>query len=118
MKNSETALPDLAKREAELYQRITEGVMQGRLTAGGADILKRDFYRLLDMEAKYRASGGLSFGEHAALALELENSPAVLRPICALGRLPCLMSMPDRHRLIVSWLTLQPSGRLTAGSGS
>lgn len=73
MKNSETALPDLAKREAELYQRITEGVMQGRLTAKDADSLKRDFYRLMDMEAKYRQSGGLSFGEHAALALELEK---------------------------------------------
>lgn len=73
MKNSETALPDLAKREAELYQRITEGVMQGRLSAKDADTLKREFYRLMDMEAKYRSSGGLSFGEHAALALELEK---------------------------------------------
>ncbi|HNM50195.1 MAG TPA: hypothetical protein PKN86_10845, partial [Candidatus Obscuribacter sp.] len=73
MKNSETALPDLAKREAELYQRITEGVMQGRLNAKDADTLKREFYRLMDMEAKYRSSGGLSFGEHAALALELEK---------------------------------------------
>ena len=41
IKNSDTALPDIAKREAELYQRITEGVMQGRLGAKEADDLKR-----------------------------------------------------------------------------
>lgn len=72
-KNSEVALPDIAKREAELYQRITEGVMQGRLSVKDSDSLKRDFYRILDQESKYRASGGLSFGEHAALSLELER---------------------------------------------
>ncbi|CAN5296965.1 hypothetical protein BH11CYA1_BH11CYA1_39080 [soil metagenome] len=72
-KNSETALPDIAKREAELYQRITEGVMQGRLTVKDSDGLKKDFYRILDQESKYRSSGGLSFGEHAALSLELER---------------------------------------------
>lgn len=76
MKNSETALPDLAKRESELYQRITEGVMQGRLAPKDADSLKREFYRLMDLEAKYRSIGGLSFGEHAALALELEKLSA------------------------------------------
>lgn len=73
IKNSDTALPDIAKREAELYQRITEGVMQGRLGAKEADDLKRDFYRVMDNEAKYRSSGGLSFGEQAALAIELEK---------------------------------------------
>ena len=73
LKDSDTALPDLAKREAELYQRITEGVMQGRLPTSKADALKKDFYRIMDNEAKYRSSGGLSFGEHAALALELER---------------------------------------------
>lgn len=72
-KNAEVALPDIAKREAELYQRITEGVMQGRLTVKDSDSLKRDFYRILDQESKYRSSGGLSFGEHAALSLELER---------------------------------------------
>jgi chaperonin cofactor prefoldin/chemotaxis signal transduction protein len=72
-KNAEVALPDIAKREAELYQRITEGVMQGRLTVKDSDSLKKDFYRILDQESKYRASGGLSFGEHAALSLELER---------------------------------------------
>lgn len=72
-KNSEVALPDIAKREAELYQRITEGVMQGRLSVKDSDSLKKDFYRILDQESKYRASGGLSFGEHAALSLELER---------------------------------------------
>jgi chaperonin cofactor prefoldin len=56
-----------------LYQRITEGVMQGRLGAKEADDLKRDFYRVMDNEAKYRSSGGLSFGEQAALAIELEK---------------------------------------------
>lgn len=73
IKNSEVALPDISKREAELYQRITEGVMQGRLTVKDSDSLKKDFYRILDQESKYRSSGGLSFGEHAALSLELER---------------------------------------------
>ncbi|MBP9092784.1 hypothetical protein KBI23_17305 [bacterium] len=72
-KNAEVALPDISKRQAELYQRITEGVMQGRLTVKDSDSLKKDFYRILDQEAKYRSSGGLSFGEHAALSLELER---------------------------------------------
>jgi hypothetical protein len=45
-KNSEVALPDIAKREAELYQRITEGVMQGRLSVKDSDSLKKDFYRI------------------------------------------------------------------------
>lgn len=72
-KNAEVALPDISKRQAELYQRITEGVMQGRLSVKDSDSLKKDFYRILDQEAKYRSSGGLSFGEHAALSLELER---------------------------------------------
>jgi hypothetical protein len=72
-KNADVALPDIGKRQAELYQRITEGVMQGRLSAKDADNLKHDFYRVMDDEAKYRSSGGLSFGEQAALALELEK---------------------------------------------
>jgi len=72
-KNTQVALPDVAKRQAELYQRITEGVMQGRLTVKDSESLKKEFYRILDQEAKYRALGGLSFGEHAALSLELER---------------------------------------------
>lgn len=72
-KNGELALPDIAKRQAELYQRITEGVMQGRLSVKDSDDLKKGFYRILDQEAKFKASGGLSFGEHAALSLELER---------------------------------------------
>jgi len=114
MKNSETALPDLAKREAELYQRITEGVMQGRLTAGGADILKRDFYRLLDMEAKYRASGGLSFGEHAALALELEKLSSSIETNMRSGQ-AALPDVDARQAQIDSKLAdAVASGRLTA----
>ncbi len=72
-KNTQVALPDIAKRQAELYQRITEGVMQGRLTVKDSENLKKEFYRILDQESKHRASGGLSFGEHAALSLELER---------------------------------------------
>jgi len=114
MKNSETALPDLAKREAELYQRITEGVMQGRLTAGSADILKRDFYRLLDMEAKYRASGGLSFGEHAALALELEKLSSNIETNMRSGQ-AALPDVDARQAQIDSKLAeAVASGRLSA----
>lgn len=47
--------------------------MQGRLSTKSADNLKRDFYRIMDLDAKYRASGGMSFGEQASLALELEK---------------------------------------------
>lgn len=72
-KNGIGALPDLPKRQAEIFQRITEGVMQGRLSSKTADNLKKDFYRIMDLEAKYTASGGLSFGEQASLALELEK---------------------------------------------
>jgi polyhydroxyalkanoate synthesis regulator phasin len=72
-KNGNGALPDIAKRQAEIYQRITEGVMQGRLSTKSADNLKRDFYRIMDQDAKYRAAGGMSFGEQASLALELEK---------------------------------------------
>lgn len=73
LKNKESALPDIGKRQAELFQSITEGVLQGRISPKDGDMLKRDFYAVMEQETKYTTSGGLSFGEHAAVVLQLEK---------------------------------------------
>lgn len=73
IKDKDMALPDVDKRQAELRARIEEGVNTGRLTLEEALELKKHFDKISELEQKYVASGGLSFGEHANLALELER---------------------------------------------
>ncbi len=72
IKDKDMALPDVDRRQAELRARIEEGVNTGRLTLEEAKELKKQFDKIAELEQKY-ASGGLSFGEHANLALELER---------------------------------------------
>lgn len=72
IKDKDMALPNVDKRQAELRARIEEGVNTGRLTLEEAKELKKQFDKIAELEQKY-ASGGLSFGEHANLALELER---------------------------------------------
>ena len=70
------ALPDLQKKESDVYKRITEAVLMGMLAPDQADLLKKDFYRILDKETQSRATGGLSFGETATLIIDLEKLEA------------------------------------------
>ena len=70
------ALPDLQKKESDVYKRITEAVLMGMLAPDQADLLKKDFYRILDKETQSRATGGLSFGETSTLIIDLEKLEA------------------------------------------
>lgn len=70
------ALPDLQKKESDVYKRITEAVLMGMLAPDQDDLLKKDFYRILDKETQSRATGGLSFGENATLIIDLEKLEA------------------------------------------
>ncbi|MBU6451315.1 MAG: hypothetical protein KGS72_06030 [Cyanobacteria bacterium REEB67] len=72
--NGITAMPDVDKREAELKQRIIDGVMQGRLSQVEADQLQQELIRIEAMETKYRSQGGFSLGEQASLTLDLEKT--------------------------------------------
>lgn len=72
IKDKDMALPNVDKRQAELRARIEEGINTGRLTLEEAKELKKQFDKIAELEQKYSA-GGLSFGEHANLALELER---------------------------------------------
>ena len=67
------ALPDLQKKESDVYKRITEAVLMGMLAPDQADLLKKDFYRILDKETQSRATGGLSFGETATLIIDKKS---------------------------------------------
>ena len=55
------------QRQENLYQRIEDGVRNRQLTRQEADRLKWEFRQLADLEARYRASGGLSDWEQRDL---------------------------------------------------
>lgn len=68
---ADTAAIDLDKRREQLAQRISEGVVAGKLTAEDADVLRKEFDRLDSLNKKYFSAGGLSKGESVALAYSL-----------------------------------------------
>lgn len=54
-------------RQAELEQRIEQGVRNGQLTPSEATRLRAEFRAIAEQEARYRATGGLDANERAEL---------------------------------------------------
>jgi hypothetical protein len=84
------------KKQADVYQRITEALLQGYLSSTDADSLRREFYKIVDQEAKYKASGAMSFGEHATIILQLEKLVGSLENYMTAGPQPT--ADPDARR--------------------
>lgn len=87
-RTDEGALPPIDKKQADVYQRITEALLQGYLSSTDADSLRREFYKIVDQEAKYKASGAMSFGEHATIILQLEKLVGSLENYMTAGPQP------------------------------
>lgn len=68
---ADTVVIDLDKRREQLAQRISEGVVAGKLSAEDAESLRKEFERLDSLNKKYASSGGLSKGESVAMAYSL-----------------------------------------------
>ena len=68
---ADTVVIDLDKRREQLAQRISEGVVAGKLSAEDAEALRKEFERLDSLNKKYVSSGGLSKGESVAMAYSL-----------------------------------------------
>ncbi len=64
---SAQAWQNINQRQAQLDQRIDVGVRSGDLTRNEAARLRAEFRDLARLEARYRASNGLSYGERADL---------------------------------------------------
>ncbi|HNB21411.1 MAG TPA: hypothetical protein PKZ32_03290 [Candidatus Melainabacteria bacterium] len=64
---------NINQAQARLQQRINAGVRSGKLTRQEAFSLNRKMSRLNAMEAQFRSSGNLSFGERARLNSELSR---------------------------------------------
>lgn len=69
----ERDLTQIDERQLQIHRRIAEGRSSGRITANEADRLTAEYERIAREESKYRADGGLSYGEHLALGVELEQ---------------------------------------------
>ncbi|MBC7997790.1 MAG: hypothetical protein IAF58_07600, partial [Leptolyngbya sp.] len=69
----ERDLTAVDERQLQIRRRIAEGRASGRITTNEADRLTAEYERIAREEAKYRADGGLSYGEHLALGVELEQ---------------------------------------------
>lgn len=95
-RTDEGALPPIDKKQADVYQRITEALLQGYLSSTDADSLRREFYKIVDQEAKYKASGAMSFGEHATIILQLEKLVGSLENYMTAGPQPT--ADPDARR--------------------
>ena len=77
------AVPALAQswlpinqRQAQLDTRINQGIRAGTLTQNEAIRLRTEFRGIVNMEARYRASNGLSAGERADLDRRLNTLSA------------------------------------------
>lgn len=67
------ALTDIDARQAEISQRISEGLASGRLTAQESAELKTEFERIAAQETSLRADGNLSNSELLTLSLDLDK---------------------------------------------
>jgi hypothetical protein len=67
------------QRQANLDQRIDVGVRNGSLTRNEAVRLRAEFRDLSRLEARYRASGGLSYGERSDLDRRFDALSARVR---------------------------------------
>ncbi|HYD87700.1 MAG TPA: hypothetical protein VEA80_09510 [Vitreimonas sp.] len=67
------------QRQANLDQRIDVGVRNGSLTRGEAARLRAEFRDLARLEARYRASSGLSYGERADLDRRFDSLSSQIR---------------------------------------
>ncbi|HEX8233024.1 MAG TPA: hypothetical protein VF559_06750 [Caulobacteraceae bacterium] len=61
------------QRQAMLEQRINQGIRAGTLTPTEAVILRGEFRGIANLEARYRATNGLSAGERADLDRRLNG---------------------------------------------
>lgn len=58
-------------RESKIDRRIDHGAREGHLTGPEAQALRAEYRALLQLEASYRKSGGISAQEQADLATKL-----------------------------------------------
>jgi len=70
---------NINQRQAQLDQRIDVGVRNGSLTRSEAARLRDDFRDLARLEARYRASNGLSYNERADLDRRFDRLSAQIR---------------------------------------
>jgi hypothetical protein len=66
-------------RQNQLDSRIDQGVRNGALTRGEALRLRREFRQIADLEARYRATGGLQDWERIDLDRRFDNLSAQVR---------------------------------------
>lgn len=113
-RTDEGALPPIDKKQADVYQRITEALLQGYLSSADADSLRREFYKIIDQEAKYKASGAMSFGEHATIILQLEKLVGSLENYMTAGPQPTADPGERRDELDKNIANALITGRISA----
>lgn len=113
-RTDEGALPPIDKKQADVYQRITEALLQGYLSSADADSLRREFYKIVDQEAKYKASGAMSFGEHATIILQLEKLVGSLENYMTAGPQPTADPSARRDELDKDIANALITGRISA----
>lgn len=67
------------QRQARLDARIDAGVRSGDLTRAEAQRLRNEFYDLVRLERRYRASYGLSYAERRDLDMRFDRLSAQIR---------------------------------------
>lgn len=76
---SAQAWQNINQRQAQLDQRIDVGMRNGSLTSREAMQLRAEFRDLARLEARYRSSDGLSYGERADLDRRFDALSARIR---------------------------------------